>query len=177
MKRVKLRFAGELEIMFADRDLALKRIREWGERGTRFPQVVFGPEGCGKSSWLRQSIEALKEMNYDIIYINPIEKILATEIEIASIREYLMNRIIEIIKEDKWGLLVNIVIDLVRETIKLGRGKIAILVDEAFHVIGYEKSALYVKALLGVIEYPPASYEKIIAVVATSEGLSRREIG
>ncbi|MGC9010251.1 MAG: ATP-binding protein, partial [Sulfolobales archaeon] len=85
--------------------------------------------------------------------------------------------IIEIIKEDKWGLLVNIVIDLVREAIKLGRGKIAILVDEAFHLIGYEKSALYVKALLGVIEYPPASYEKIIAVVATSEGLSREEIG
>ncbi|MFZ8856736.1 MAG: ATP-binding protein, partial [Candidatus Caldarchaeales archaeon] len=38
---------------FVDRDRALGQIVEWAERSTRFPVVVFGPEGCGKSAFLR----------------------------------------------------------------------------------------------------------------------------
>ncbi|MEM4591862.1 MAG: ATP-binding protein [Sulfolobales archaeon] len=42
---------------------------------------------------------------------------------------------------------------------------------------GAGKAASYVKWMLGVIEYPPGDYENIVAVVATSEGVTRREIG
>jgi len=54
---------------------------------------------------------------------------------------------------------------------------VAVLVDEAFRVLGLREAVLYVKGLLGLIEYPPREYERIVAVVATSERLSRREIG
>jgi hypothetical protein len=55
--------------------------------------------------------------------------------------------------------------------------KVAVLVDDAFQAIGLEKAAMYVKSLLGLTEYPPEGYERIVAIVATSEGVSRAEIG
>ncbi len=55
--------------------------------------------------------------------------------------------------------------------------KIAVLTDDVFQAIGLDKAAIYVKGLLGLIEYPPEPYDVIIAMAATSEGLSRREIG
>ncbi len=68
--------------------------------------------------------------------------------------------------------------DIAKELIKLTRGgKIAVIIDDAFQVIGVRESATYVKALLNLIEYPPEMYERIVAIVATSEGVSRREIG
>jgi hypothetical protein len=36
---------------------------------------------------------------------------------------------------------------------------------------------MYVKSLLSLVEYPPEGYERIVAIVATSEGFSRWEIG
>ncbi len=51
------------------------------------------------------------------------------------------------------------------------------IVDDAFQVIGVKESALYVKALLNLIEYPPEHYERIVTIAATSEGVSLREIG
>jgi len=40
-----------------------------------------------------------------------------------------------------------------------------------------DKAEVYVKSLLNLIEYPPESYENIVIIVATSEGLSRWRIG
>jgi len=60
---------------------------------------------------------------------------------------------------------------------RLGKKRVAVLVDEAFQSIGLEKAAVYVKSLLSLIEYPPRSYENIVAVATTSEGITRSEIG
>jgi len=48
-----------------------------------------------------------------------------------------------------------------------------LLVDEVFQGIGLDKAEVYKKMLLNFIEYPSKSYENIVVVVATSEGLSR----
>jgi hypothetical protein len=56
-------------------------------------------------------------------------------------------------------------------------GESGVLVDDAFQAIGLEKSAMYVKSLLSLVEYPPEGYERVAAIVATSEGFSRWEIG
>jgi len=74
--------------------------------------------------------------------------------------------------------LATLAIDVVRELLdRWGKGRVAVLVDEAFQAIGIDKASLYVKNLLNLIEYPPRSYERIVAIATTSEGLSRREIG
>ena len=49
----------------------------------------------------------------------------------------------------------------------------AVLVDEVFQAVGVDKAGIYVKSLLNLIEYPPRSYEGIVAAVATSEGVTR----
>jgi len=42
--------------------------------------------------------------------------------------------------------------------------RVAVLVDGVFQAIGLDKAEIYVKMLLNLIEYPPADYEKIIAI-------------
>ena len=175
MRRIKLSLAS-IEVEFADRELALKRMEEWAERGTRFPRVVFGPEGCGKTGWLKQSAVLLRELGFDVLYLNPIEKEVYAELGVEDVKK----RIAEILREatdEAWARAVWAAVDLAKELIRAGRKKIAILADDVFQAIGLNKAAIYVKGLLGLIEYPPASYERIVAVVATSEGVTRREIG
>jgi hypothetical protein len=50
MRRVKLPLTPQLEVEFADRERGVQQVLEWSEKGTRFPIVVFGPEGCGKTA-------------------------------------------------------------------------------------------------------------------------------
>jgi ABC-type phosphate/phosphonate transport system ATPase subunit len=38
-----------------DRDRALAQVVEQAEESTRIPVVVFGPEGCGKTAFLRHA--------------------------------------------------------------------------------------------------------------------------
>ncbi|MCC6024519.1 MAG: ATP-binding protein, partial [Thaumarchaeota archaeon] len=74
MKRVKLSFVAGIEVEFTDRERAIKQVEEWSERGTWRPVVVFGPEGCGKTSWLKQAAEMLREHGYEVIYVDPMHR-------------------------------------------------------------------------------------------------------
>jgi len=176
MKRVKLRFAG-LEVEFADRGKGVQQILEWAEKGTRFPVVVFGPEGCGKTAWLRQAAELLRERGYHVVYVNPLQKEYLAHTDAKEVAKALA----EVAARALGGVgaeLAYAAFNAARELVRLRKRKVAVLVDDAFQAIGLGKeAAFYVKSLLGLIEYPPESYERIVAVAATSEGLSRREIG
>jgi len=97
----------------------------------------------------------------------------------TDIRE-VVNKFIEAASEAigvqfKLAALVTLI---VRELLtRWGRKKIAVLVDDVFQAIGLDKAEFYVKELLGLIEHPPASYDNIVAIVATSEGVTRQRIG
>jgi len=71
MKRVRLRFGGGF-VDFVNRDAAVRTIAELGERGTRFPVIIYGPEGCGKVALFKQAVEVLRELGYAVIHINPL---------------------------------------------------------------------------------------------------------
>jgi len=68
---VELELASGLVVEFADRERALGQVVEWAERGTRFPVVIFGPEGCGKTAFLRQAAAMLRDLGYDVFYLPP----------------------------------------------------------------------------------------------------------
>jgi predicted AAA+ superfamily ATPase len=53
IERVKLSLVPGLEIEFTDRDRGIRQVYELAKRGIRAPVVVYGPEGCGKTSWLK----------------------------------------------------------------------------------------------------------------------------
>ena len=172
MKGVELDFAGVG--LNSLRDLALGRVVDWANRGTYPVQVVYGPEGCGKTAWLRQSAELLRELGFSVIYVNPVEREFVIEVGVEDVRRFL-----ETLREvtgEACARAVWAVIDLAR-VIRLGRGRIAVPVDDAFQAIGLDEAAIYVKSLLGLIEYPPEHHERVIAVTTTSEGILEREIG
>jgi hypothetical protein len=175
--RVKLLFTPGLDVEFTDRGRAIQQVEEIAGEGTRFPIVVFGPEGCGKTAWLKQSVEVLKELGFDVIYIDPVRKDYVAYTDVRGIVDRLSEAAAEAIGIAQVKL-ATLAIDLVKELLsRWGKRRIAILVDDVFQAIGLDKAEIYVKSLLGLIEYPPASYEKIIAVVVTSEGITREGIG
>ncbi|WP_292000194.1 ATP-binding protein [Caldivirga sp.] len=177
MKRIRLPFAPGINVDFADRELALRRVEEWANKGTYPVQVVYGPEGCGKTAWLRQSVELLRELGFDVIYINPTESGARVELSVVDLRERLLALVREATEQGTWGRVAWAIIDIARSAIDARVRKLAIIVDDVFQTIGLDKAALYVKGLLGILEHPPAEYERVITIVATSEGVSLREVG
>jgi len=177
VKRVRLSFVPGLEVEFVDRDKAIQQVVEWSERGTRFPIVVYGPEGCGKSAWLKQAAEVLRERGYEVFYIHPLDKLVYADVSIPSIREAFLELAQRAIAEDALSRIAWALFDFVRELLKVRKAKVAIIADDVFQAIGLRYAAAYVKGLLNIIEYPPEPYENIVIVVATSEGVSKTEIG
>ena len=176
MRRVKLSFA-DLKVDFCNRGRALQQVEEFAERGTWHPIVVFGPEGCGKTAWLKQATETLRELGFETIYVDPMRKDFIANTDIEELAKKFAEAASEAvgIAEVK---LATLAIDAVKWLIReWGKRRVAVLVDDVFQAIGIDKAARYVKALLGLVEYPPEGYERIVAIAATSEGVSRREIG
>jgi len=177
VKRIRVGIAPGVETEFVDRDRALAQVVEWAERGTRFPVVIFGPEGCGKTAFLRQASVMLRELGYDVFYLHPLDKIFAAEVDDPDVKTLFTELVRKTLEDEKWGRLALAVFDLTREILKKRRRKIAIIADDVFQAIGLDKAAAYVKGLLNMIEHPVYSYENIVVLVATSEGMSRSEIG
>jgi hypothetical protein len=176
VRRIKLSFA-DLEVEFVDRDRGIEQVLEWSERGTWFPVVVFGPEGCGKTAWLKQAAEVLREGGYEVFYIHPLDKLVYAEVSVPSIREAFLEFARKAIAEDALSRIAWALFDFVRNLLKVRKAKVAIIADDVFQAIGLRYAAAYVKGLLNMIEHPVERYEKIVAIVATSEGVSRSEIG
>jgi hypothetical protein len=175
--RIKLPFVPGLEVEFTDREKALKQVYEFGERGTRFPIVVFGPEGCGKTAWLKQAVELLRELGFEVLYVNPLHKEFITRTDVGDVVRRFSEALAEVIGITELRL-ATLAIDLTKELLKKWKvRKVALLVDDVFQAIGLDKVEVYVKSLLNLIEYPPEMYEGIVVIVATSEGLSRVRIG
>ncbi len=177
VKRIAVEIAPGVETEFVDRDRALAQVVEWAERGTRFPVVIFGPEGCGKTAFLRQASVMLRDLGYDVFYLHPLDKVFAAEVDDADVKTLFAELVRKTLEDERWGRLALAVFDLTRAILKKRRRKIAIIADDVFQAIGLDKAAAYVKGLLNTIEHPVYRYEKIVVLVATSEGVSRREIG
>ena len=177
MKRVSLSFAG-LKIYFVDREKALEKFIDWAERGTYPVQVVFGPEGCGKSALLRQAMELLKDHGYSVALISPLAGEEKERLSMTEDLKGLVETSLSLLLGESVIKLVNVVVNLLYKVVKRGLSKrIALLLDDVFQAIGVDKASLFVKSLLNIIEYPSVDYEKIVIVVTTSEGITRREIG
>ena len=177
MKRIRLELAPRVETEFVDRDRALAQVVEWAERGTWAPFVIFGPEGCGKTAFLRQASVMLRDLGYDVFYLHPLDRVFAAEVDDPDVKTLFVDLVRKTLEDERWGRLALAVFDLVREVLKKRRRKIAVIADDVFQAIGLDRAAAYVKGLLNMIEHPVYNYESIVVLIATSEGVSREEIG
>ncbi len=177
MRRARLNFAG-LEIEFVDRDRALKQIEELAERGTWRVYIVYGPEGCGKTALLRQAKEVLeKDFDYYVVYVNPIAEKVDETLRFTPAIKDVVREVLNLFPSP-YSAIVDVAISIASRVLKrFSRPRLAVLMDDVFQAVGVDKAEIYVKTLLNLIEYPPASYEKIVVLVSSSEGLTRRKVG
>jgi len=177
VRRVELELAPGLVVEFADREKALGQVEEFAEEGTRWPIVVFGPEGCGKTAFLRQAAAVLRDLGYDVFYLHPLDRVFSAEVDDPDVKRLFLDFVRRTLEDERWGRLAVAVFDLTREVLRRRRRKVAVIADDVFQAIGLDKAAAYVKGLLNTIEHPQYKYENMVVLVATSEGVSRREIG
>ncbi|ABW02264.1 ATP-binding protein [Caldivirga maquilingensis] len=176
MKRVRLRFAGR-EVEFVDREAAIKWIGELAERGTGLVRVVYGPEGCGKSALFKQAVEVLRDHGYEVSYISPLSRADEDRLILTEGLRKLFVDLGSVFVGDAARLIdtaVKLLYDAVRRRLT---GRIALLADDVFQAVGLDKAELLVKGFLNMIEYPPVDYEKIVVIVASSEGVTRGRVG
>jgi len=136
VERVKLLFTPGFEVEFTDRDRGIRQIYEFSERGTRYPIVVYCPEGCGKTSWLKQTTEVLKELGFEVIYVNPLHKEFITYTGVKEITKKFTNVITEVTEVPTEIRLAMLATLAIKELLsKWGRKKIALLVDDVFKLL------------------------------------------
>ena len=129
MRRIRLNLLPGLEVEFADRDGALRRVEDWAREGTRWPIVIFGPEGCGKSAFLRQASVMLRDLGYDVIYVDPLHRFFTAHTDVDEIARGLADA-----ASEAFGVaqlkLATLAIDAVKELLeRWGRRRVAVLVD------------------------------------------------
>jgi len=127
VRRITLNLLPGLEVEFVDRDRALAQVVEWAEKSTRWPVVVFGPEGCGKTAFLRQAAEALGELGYDVFYIDPLHRFFTAHTDVGEV----VRRLAEAASE-AFGIaqlkLATLALDVGRELLeRWGRRRVAVL--------------------------------------------------
>ncbi len=176
MRRAKLRFAG-IEIEFVDRDRALEQVEELAEKGTHHPIVVYGPEGCGKTALLRQAKEVLEGFGYSVVYVDPMANEVSRVLTFTPSIKDVVEEVLRAFPEP-FSRIVDVAITIAGHVMKrLRKPRIALLMDDVFQAIGLDKAERCVKTLLNLIEYPPGEYERIVVLITSSEGVSRRRIG
>ena len=177
MRRVKLTFA-DLRIEFSDRERGVEQVRELGERGTYPVYVVYGPEGCGKTAFLRQAKAILEdEFGYHVVYTNPLAEKLEEVLEFTPSMRDIVKEVFSLFPEP-YSRIVDVAISVAYRVIKrFSKPRVAVLMDDVFQAVGVNQAEIFVKALLNLIEWPPAEYEKIVVLVASSEGVTRARIG
>jgi len=177
MKKIKTSFAG-LTIEFVDRERAIEQVRELGEKGTFPVYVVYGPEGCGKTALLRQTKVILEEeFGYHVVYTDPLAERTEEVLQYTPTIEGVVKEVLNSLPEP-YSKIVDAVISIASWVIKrFPKPRIAVLMDDIFQAVGVDKAEAYVKTLLNLIEWPPAEYDRIVVLVASSEGVTRERVG
>ena len=166
MRRITVRFA-DLDIEFVDRDVALRQVEDWANKSTWYPVVIFGPEGCGKTAFLRQTVQALRELDYNVLYLHPLDRVFMAEVDEPDVKSLFLDLVWQTLADEKWGRIALAVFDLVRELLRRRKRRVAVIADDVFQAIGLDNAAAYVMGLLNMIEHPVYDYEKIVILIAT----------
>ena len=173
--RVRLRFAGDVEVTFADRWRALRQIEEFAGEGTWKPVVVYGPEGCGKTALFKQAFEILEGYGYSVVYVGPLEegewRVRASPGALEAARD-----LFTLALGERGPVLVDLALRILSAVSKRRR-LVAILLDDVFQAVGLDAVEVYVKRLLNFLEYPPGGLDKAVVILGSSEWVSRVRVG
>ncbi len=175
-RRVRLEFAPGVILEFVNRDRGLDFVSRLAEKGTRLPFVVYGPEGCGKTAFLKQAMLLLEEHGYSVVYASPLQREAREALVYSSSLRDIIREVLHALPEP-YSSIADVALRIASYAIRrLSKPRLALLLDDVFQAIGLERIEAYVKSLLNLIEHPPSDYDRIVVIVASSEGLSRERL-
>ena len=126
----------------------------------------------------RQAMEILeKEFSYNVVYVNPLAERVEEVLRFTPSIKDIVKEVLKLFP-DSYSKIVDVAISIAYRVIKrFSKPRVAVLMDDIFQAIGLDRAKTYVKTLLNLIEYPPASYERIAVLVSSSEGITQERIG
>jgi len=176
-KRIKLIFAPRTVVTFSNRIEELKKLLNLARRGHAFPVVVFGPEGCGKTALLKQLVLLLKEEGIEVVYVDTLEENIDRAILASPELKEALVSLSEAVMGPLGKTLAYAAIAVVSKILsKVKSENLVIIVDEVFQAVGLDNAAIYIKKALNLLEYPPDLRKRILIILTTSEGISRKEV-
>ncbi|MGC9117874.1 MAG: ATP-binding protein [Thermoproteus sp.] len=173
----RVKFLGRY-VCFADRGDETERLLDLAQRGRSVPLVIYGPEGCGKTSLLRYLHKRLSGSYDYVIYYSPLygpEEGLTAPDDVKKAVTSLARAV--------GGELASAVAEAVLAigeifARRLGVRRVdslALLLDDVFQSVS--NAELYVKKALNLAEHPPVEVGKIFVILASSEGESLEAVG
>jgi SpoVK/Ycf46/Vps4 family AAA+-type ATPase len=85
--------------------------------------VIYGPEGCGKTAFLKQAASALRELGYNVFYLHPLEREFAAEVDEINVKKQFLDVVRRTLADERWGRAALAVFDLIRQLLERRRGK------------------------------------------------------
>ncbi len=167
-------------ICFSDRELEYKWFLEKIKKYNTLPLIIYGPEGCGKTTLLKYLLYRLDKIDYTTIYINalaenPLDILYVNRVdsstligEVASLMELPFAKLLSTI-------LSKVVEMLWRRFRGFGKG-LVIVIDDVYKAIGLENVERYTKLVYEWItwKFPRYHIDNLLIIITTSEGVSKR---
>lgn len=171
-------------LCFTDRKVELEKLLKLCEKGYHTPIVVYGPEGCGKTTllnYLRHILSRSKE--FVVVYVDALQESVQEALKIVPEidRREIMKMLESLARMDIREILVRVydIVHILITKLKLSKKKLVILIDDVYKCLGLENVDKYTKMLYELIGWKfrrELMLDSVLVLLTTSEGVSKREL-
>ena len=166
-------------VSFVDREKEFSQLREVVFRGTAFPFVIYGPEGCGKTSLLRFVARELRSYGDTVVvYVDALEGFDVEKALFSSHREIIdfVQDLISVPLGASIARAVMRVVSRFAQGVGIENRNVVVILDDVYRAIGLDEVDRYTKSLYEWIGYLHEKYRvsNTAIVLTTSEGISKR---
>ncbi len=167
-------------ICFSNRDYEVEAITSILDKYNAFPLIIYGPEGCGKTTLFKYLVYRVSKLGYLSIYIDALAHGVERIVYPSNIASLFKKVLGEVLDSSLTGSSISYkVIDLVKtllDTIKARKKGLFLVVDDVYKAIGLDNVDRYTKMVYEWISWslPRLGVRKALVVILTSEGVSKR---
>ena len=166
-------------VSFVDRVAEVGWLLRVVERGTAFPVAIYGPEGCGKTTFLRYVSRRVSDLGDTVVvYVDALEQF-DLEKALFSSHRGVLEVVGDLVSVPIGAGLAHAVMSIVSRLAKrfsLRGRNVVVIVDDVYRAIGLDDVDRYTKSLYEWIGFLHERYgvSNTAIILSTSEGVSKR---